>query len=477
MEARVRRGRGRAADDQEPLKPRAWHDDDPRITFVDSEEATPGIAHYYRDADVLLALGNEGFGLPLVEGMATGLPVVALDSEGQADVCRSARGLTLTVQPARWVEEGMPFPGCGVRAEPAVSDVVARLRWVATHRDEARAMGEAASAWTLLHRSIWDTVPPIVDQVERSLVEPRPLRRRRTIVVPSWQTPCGVAKYTVELARHLDAVRVAAAVPDLRGVSMLHFQHEFSLFADADLAVSLRRAREQQVPTAVTLHTVTREPRAWEQYADVLVTLTRRGERILRDRHPQRRVERIPHGCPQFFPPRKVTRGRTIGAFGFLGPHKGFWAFLDLLRDLPGTDLLLFSHARDKANADRWERDIAGLPVRWERTYLPAADVARRLAAEVDILVFWYDDIGHASTSSAARVGLSTGVPVLASRSAMFDDLDDAVYRPDDLREGVKRLLEDTGLRDELTARARAFCDEHSWRRVASLHEAMWNQR
>ena len=110
------------------FKPRAWHDDDPRITFVDSEEATPGIAHYYRDADVLLALGNEGFGLPLVEGMATGLPVVALDSEGQADVCRSARGLTLTVQPARWVEEGMPFPGCGVRAEPAVSDVVARLR-------------------------------------------------------------------------------------------------------------------------------------------------------------------------------------------------------------------------------------------------------------------------------------------------------------------------------------------------------------
>ena len=49
--------------------------DDPRIQFVDSNETTRGIAHWYREADVLMALGNEGFGLPLIEGMATGLPV------------------------------------------------------------------------------------------------------------------------------------------------------------------------------------------------------------------------------------------------------------------------------------------------------------------------------------------------------------------------------------------------------------------
>ena len=64
--------------------------DDPRISYVDRPEPTRGIAGWYRRADILLALGNEGFGLPMVEGMATGLPVVALDAEGQADVCRDA---------------------------------------------------------------------------------------------------------------------------------------------------------------------------------------------------------------------------------------------------------------------------------------------------------------------------------------------------------------------------------------------------
>jgi glycosyltransferase involved in cell wall biosynthesis len=46
-----------------------YQPDDPRITFVDANETSRGIAHWYREADVLLALGNEGFGLLLVEGM------------------------------------------------------------------------------------------------------------------------------------------------------------------------------------------------------------------------------------------------------------------------------------------------------------------------------------------------------------------------------------------------------------------------
>jgi hypothetical protein len=48
-----------------------------------------------------MALGNEGFGLPRMEGMAIGLPVITLNSEGQAAVCAEATGLVLPVQPAR----------------------------------------------------------------------------------------------------------------------------------------------------------------------------------------------------------------------------------------------------------------------------------------------------------------------------------------------------------------------------------------
>jgi glycosyltransferase involved in cell wall biosynthesis len=125
---------------------RKWTPDDPRISLIDTNEASRGIARYYREADVLMALGNEGFGLPLVEGMATGLPVIALNSEGQADVCSEAPGLVLPVEPARWQPfEEEPFGKCGVRAVPNIEQVCAWLRWVKDHRAEAKALGKAAS--------------------------------------------------------------------------------------------------------------------------------------------------------------------------------------------------------------------------------------------------------------------------------------------------------------------------------------------
>jgi glycosyltransferase involved in cell wall biosynthesis len=153
--------------------------DDPRITLVAGNEATRGIAHWYQQADVLLALGSEGFGLPLIEGMSTGLPVIALSSEGQGDVCREARGLVLDVPAADWephLHEGREL--CGVRGVPAVADVVARLRWVAEHRDEATGMGRAASAWVHRYRNVWSYGPGVLAAIEKHARSRRSLRRR-----------------------------------------------------------------------------------------------------------------------------------------------------------------------------------------------------------------------------------------------------------------------------------------------------------
>jgi glycosyltransferase involved in cell wall biosynthesis len=152
--------------------------DDARISFFKHDEATRGIAKWYREADVLLALGNEGFGLPLVEGMASGLPVIALNSEGQADVCADAGDCLLPVDPITWVPYNDHYWGpAGVRAVPGVEDVAERLRWVAAHRDEAREMGRAASAWALAHRNVWEMGPAILEVMERYSLPARPLRR------------------------------------------------------------------------------------------------------------------------------------------------------------------------------------------------------------------------------------------------------------------------------------------------------------
>jgi glycosyltransferase involved in cell wall biosynthesis len=446
---------------------------DPRIRVVDSAEPTRGLAAWYAKADVLLALGNEGFGLPLVEGMATGLPVIALHSEGQADVCREAGELVLSVPPKGFAAYDDPRYGrCGLVAVPDVDAVAARLRWVADHREEARDLGRAASRWALRRRSVWAMGPAVLDVMERHTRPPRALRRPRMLWVSSWERRCGVGEYTAELLRALPReIRVTARPPRRHGVRLLHVQHEDGLFDDAALA---RHLESVDAPVVVTEHSVWPLARAWERRADVLVALTDHGAAMLRGRAAGRRVVRLPHGCPTWFPPRKAARGRVIGAFGFLEAHKGLSALLKVVRALPGSELVLYSHARTPAVARDFAKAVEGLPVRWTDAFLPVETVARRLAADCDVLVFWYDEVPHASASGAARVGLATGVPVLTSPTGWFADLRDVTYQPADVLEGVRRLLDDSALRAKLSAAARDFCSQHAWRRVAAEHLTLW---
>src|SRR5579883_1351720 len=243
---------------------------------------------------------------------------------------------------------------------------------------------------------------------------PRAVARRgpRAFWVPSLGTPCGIAEYTGHLAAQLPATQVLAAPPPPDGVRLVHVQHEHSLFDDAQLARQLEELRRAGSRVVITEHSVPDEPRSWEYHADALIALTSAGAAALRRRHPRTPVAMLPVGCPTWFPPRKQRRGNAgkvnvIGAFGFLEPYKGFWRLLDVLRALPDSELVLYSYAKRPELAADWERHAAGLPVRRHGEYLPEQTVAERLAAEADILVYWYDEIPHASASAAVRVGLA----------------------------------------------------------------------
>jgi glycosyltransferase involved in cell wall biosynthesis len=176
----------------------------------------------------------------------------------------------------------------------------------------------------------------------------------------------------------------------------------------------------------------------------------------------------------------------VLGAFGFLWPHKGFWKLLDLLRaeqerGVPRTELLLFSHAHSPEMAARWEAASRGLPVRRVDPFLPVEEVARRLAAEADAVVFWYDAAPHESASYAVRVGLSTGVPVLCSPTNWFRDLAGATHQPPgatlaDLAAGVERVLADDVLREQLAGAARDYCHEYRWAQIARQHRELWSR-
>src|SRR5207253_1644044 len=253
----------------------------------------------------------------------------------------------------------------------------------------------------------------------------------------------GVAEYTAQLLEALPSAQVEPGPPDARRLRVLHVQHETSLFSELELTRHVQQVRHARVPVAVTEHRVAGGARPWEREADALVATTEAGAGLLRARWRSKRIEHIPIGCPTWFPPRKRERGRVIGGFGFLEPHKGFWTLLEALGSVPETELLLFSYAKSAENDARWRDASEGLPARRVGQFVPAAEAAARLAAEADVLAFWYDETEAFTASAAVRVGLATGVPVLTSPTRWFDDVRDVTYQPRHLVEGVERLLHD----------------------------------
>jgi glycosyltransferase involved in cell wall biosynthesis len=166
----------------------------------------------------------------------------------------------------------------------------------------------------------------------------------------------------------------------------------------------------------------------------------------------------------------------VIGAFGLLNDYKGFWHLLDVLKQVKGTELILISHSTKPWLEAQLRRDIKDLPVDWISRYMPEREVVRILAAKADILAFLYDETNYHSASGAVRLGLATGIPVLTSTAQWFTELGEAVHRVEHFPAGALRLLEDSSLRQRTTEAARAYCQEHSWPRIAARHLALWRK-
>jgi glycosyltransferase involved in cell wall biosynthesis len=303
-----------------------------------------------------------------------------------------------------------------------------------------------------------------------------PLSSVPAVWTPSAGTRCGVAQYAAELVAALHGIGSPVthdAAPD-PGTAVLHLQHEHSLVAPERVAEVSRDARERGAALVVTEHTVRPQADAWESDVAALVAHSDESAGVLRGRLPAQRIELIPHGCPTWFPPRKAHRGRVVATFGFLEPHKGLTALVDAAAALGDVELLLIGSTR-AAWADEWFAGL-DLPVRVRRVaeFLDEDEIARRLAAEADVLVFPYAQPRFSAVSGAVRVGLASGVPVLTTPTTWFSDLRHTTLQTDDVAAGIARLLDDTALRDELSAAAREHCHAHSWSRTARRHADLY---
>jgi glycosyltransferase involved in cell wall biosynthesis len=123
----------------------------------------------YRSADAfVLPTRGEGWGMPILEAMASGLPTIATAWSGQTEFFHEGVGYPIAPKALVPADARCPYYEGFRWAEPDFDELVAAMRHVFTDREEARSRGataaaEAAARWT------WDATAQRIEERLRTL--------------------------------------------------------------------------------------------------------------------------------------------------------------------------------------------------------------------------------------------------------------------------------------------------------------------
>ena len=122
--------------------------DGPDILFLyNTKFAAYDMPTLYRSADCfVLPTRGEGWGMPILEAMACGLPVIATNWSSQTDFFNEKNGYPVDVEKLINAEAKCPYYEGFQWAQPSEEHLMERMRYVYDHKQEARELGLIAAA-------------------------------------------------------------------------------------------------------------------------------------------------------------------------------------------------------------------------------------------------------------------------------------------------------------------------------------------
>ncbi|MDR7154933.1 glycosyltransferase involved in cell wall biosynthesis [Sphingobium xenophagum] len=508
------------------------------VEIINRDVEREELLQFYADADVMvLPSRGEGYNLPALEAMASGLPLIVTGHGGQRDFCSEREARLIDYRFAR--SESHVSGHHSLWVEPDVDDLAAALQEQADPDQAAvieerrqRALAAAAResdkmAW--LHRYT-AMVENLLDRADR--------QKARVAWVSTWGVQCGIAQYSQYLidhfspaaqremtilcdhrtARHMPSITrhipcwaadnvpkiddILKAADDVQAEALV-IQHQDGLLSWDQLGRMAFDDRLAGKVTVVVLHNAGNMVRASAQELTTLLEGLGKFSRVLVHNIAdmnfllsmglKHNIGLLPHGAfaPDQAPwPKRFSQqdAPIIGCHGFFFQHKGIDKLIRaaaiLRQEWPNLRLRLVNAQFPGEGHQAYISECKALAqslgvydaIEWHQSFMPIEQV-NSLLSDCDIIALPYSESTD-SASGAVRVSLASMVPLVATRVKIFAELGDAAAwadnnEPEVLADVIAELLRSPEMRRTVQAAMHEWLHAHDWSRVAGMLEGM----
>ncbi|WP_078412221.1 glycosyltransferase [Priestia abyssalis] len=337
------------------------------------------------------------------------------------------------------------------------------------------------------------------------------------MVIPNWGKECGIADYTKQLIENMNERLVAVSVISQidksfvefvksNKVDIVHFQYEYSMYDTNSLKSVMNILVNLKIPIVTTFHSLSNRMKLQHDIisfysSSIIVHSDHFKQLCINHGFPEKKLIVIPMGCHPF--PLETTtlnenlidiKGRPcIGFFGFPFPNKGISPLIDAINELkasfPEITGYFFAHLPNSIDkhhpAVTYQKELETkiaqyAHLKWYQEYLPVSTLVK-LLNKMDVNVLPYTTYQGNGISSAAKLLLMAGKPIVVTDSIHFSDLSDEVYkipRADvrSIANGIREVLLNKGLQERLFVKTNLFVKRNSWKKIANRYYSYYKK-